>query len=442
MNPATLDANDSFQQRGGGEYSSPLEVAAFTDQRHYSHEDVPEQIQNNMQPYQYSSNSDRSQEDHIIRAQWTNNQIMGHRMSNMNTFQPMEPPPMQTQAEDRRNHIQFDNNIQSDSATAPRLRSDPTPRQRMPQHQPANHMNEGPAPQHQQNARGCRCGPKQNYCGVCMVCGHPGHIRPVPGKSYSSKLAAWCDPHYEGAKRAEMKRNPSGFLSYQTYEFNPSSINPDNPQHSLGPPLTINPNAAQFKNAPKIPSAANNGISINQHMANTNYHHDSILGPDQMYSHHSDRQLSSGGQQLGGGGGGGPNQMRPRQQQNPTSLPPNAPNPYQLTPENMGNFKGGHNSFALHRTSIKPGTLGPVERIDYVGFNAQGEKVRNPNYYRETPGRVNEFDHYREYKSKFQSGDYQPSNQHTMNSQYRPYQGNIPPKKAKLSGDNLQTLQK
>jgi hypothetical protein len=124
----------------------------------------------------------------------------------------------------------------------------------------------------------------------------------------------------------------------------------------------------------------------------------------------------------------------------PTSLPPNAPNPYQLTPENMDNFKGGHNPFALSRTSIKPGTLGPAERIDYVGFNAQGEKVRDPSYYRDTPGRTNEFDHYREYKSKYQSGDYQPSNQHLVNSQLRPYQGNIPPKKAKLSGNNLQSL--
>ncbi|MEX0598406.1 MAG: hypothetical protein WD512_18105 [Candidatus Paceibacterota bacterium] len=464
MNAASLDSVS-------GGFNNPHEISAFTSQQHYSHEEVPSQIPDNMQPYQYTHHNDKSQADHIMRAQMTNNQIMGHRMSNMNSFQdttttpsfqqlPSQQQVQQLQYADQKNHIQFDNSMPGDSATAPRLRSDPMPQQNHPKYYPSRQMggDGSGGGGGMRNVRDCRCRPGQSTCGNCMVCGLPGHIRVVPGKTYSSKLAAWCDPHYEGAKREEMKRNPGAFLSYQTFEYNPSSMNPDNPQNSLGPPLTINPNAAQFKNAPKIPLAANNGVSINQHMANTNYHHDSITGPDQMYSHHSDRQLSAPHINLPNSQGRQPisqgqgqvqmNQAQMNHMNNknrnvtPTSLPPNAPNPYQLTPENMDNFKGGHNPFALSRTSIKPGTLGPAERIDYVGFNAQGEKVHDPSYYRDTPGRVNEFDHYREYKSKYQGGDYQPSNQHLVNSQLRPYQGNIPPKKAKLSGNNLQSFQK
>ena len=61
----------------------------------------------------------------------------------------------------------------------------------------------------------------------------------------------------------------------------------------------------------------------------------------------------------------------------------------------------------------------------------------NTNYYKQAPGRTNEHDHYREYKKYNQSGDYQPSNQSTIQQQYRSYQGNIPPKKMKLTSNYI-----
>lgn len=56
-------------------------------------------------------------------------------------------------------------------------------------------------------ARGCYCGlwetsPKaleeqgvpKGYCGLCRVCGKPGHLRHFPGSvPYTD---AWCDTHY------------------------------------------------------------------------------------------------------------------------------------------------------------------------------------------------------------------------------------------------------
>ena len=55
--------------------------------------------------------------------------------------------------------------------------------------------------------RGCYCGlweksPKtledqgvpRGYCGLCMVCGKPGHLRHFPGAVPFT--GAWCDKHY------------------------------------------------------------------------------------------------------------------------------------------------------------------------------------------------------------------------------------------------------
>ena len=198
-----------------------------------------------------------------------------------------------------------------------------------------------------------------------------------------------------------MKRKPGSFLSYQSFDPTKAA------QGQLGPSLTINP-GTKLRHAPKYPIAANGQNPINFHQATTAAK--SIAPSEHHPSHHTDRQ--------------------------PHSMNSSLTQPYQMTPENMVNFKG-NNPFTLSRTTIQPGLLSSRENIDYVGFNAQGEKITNPNYYRETPGRLNEFDHYREYKKNNQGGDYQPSNQSQINSQYRPYQGNIPPKKIKLSKNNL-----
>ena len=57
------------------------------------------------------------------------------------------------------------------------------------------------------NKRGCRCsgsektpggqepmGLQRGYCGLCVVCGEPGHIRQHPGAGRFT--GTWCDLHY------------------------------------------------------------------------------------------------------------------------------------------------------------------------------------------------------------------------------------------------------
>jgi hypothetical protein len=212
-----------------------------------------------------------------------------------------------------------------------------------------------------------------------------------------------------------MKRNPNRFIKYNTYEYEPSL---QDSYGQIGPPRTINPAAKQFRNAPAVPEAANGGHAISQHSARTSP--DRVTPKEQHSPHHTDRQVGAPQQQ----GLNQPYFQKPA-------------GPYQMNAQNMANFKG-NNPFALNRTTIQPGLMGPTENINYVGFNAQGEKIRDPNYYKNTPGRTNEFDHYREYKANFQSGDYQASNQFKMADQYRPYQGNIPPKRVKLNRQNLE----
>ena len=450
MNAAPLDVQFSSDSRNLHEINNQQ----FVDQRRNAMTDYngarfnpqvnnafPSQQQGNFSPTQLTlEQQDRINQsqrmsaggfqNQMQRAAWINDSIMGHRMSNMNSFQP--PPPMSSG-----DHVTFPkDDIASDSRQAPRLgmppgarslRSDPQPQSNLfnvqhfnSQQQPD--VNHGMAeewmqheqPRLQQNIRNCRCQPGQNSCGTCQTCGFPGHYRCRPGfEPRHGKFGSWCDPHYEREKREVMKRNPDNFLKYNTYEFDPSV---QDSYGQIGPPRTINPAAKQFRNAPAVPEAANGGHPISQHSAST--------GPEritpieqQQTTHHSDRnvQQSSLDQPYFQKSGG----------------------PYQMNSGNMSNFKG-NNPFSLNRTSIQPGLMGPRENINYVGFNAQGEKISDPDYYKSTPGRTNEFDHYREYKKHFQSGDYQPSNQFKMADQYRPYMGNIPPKRAKLNRENLE----
>jgi len=57
------------------------------------------------------------------------------------------------------------------------------------------------------NKRGCRCdesekrtqgrdtqGLARGYCGLCLICGEPGHTRPHPGAVEFT--GSWCDFHY------------------------------------------------------------------------------------------------------------------------------------------------------------------------------------------------------------------------------------------------------
>ena len=44
------------------------------------------------------------------------------------------------------------------------------------------------------NARGCYCGPGDEFCGTCERCGRPGHTRHFPGPL--PYTGAWCDRCY------------------------------------------------------------------------------------------------------------------------------------------------------------------------------------------------------------------------------------------------------
>tara|TARA_R100001163_G_scaffold65830_2_gene65395 strand:- start:150 stop:1763 length:1614 start_codon:yes stop_codon:yes gene_type:complete len=388
-------------------------------------------VQNRISQSEQMSN--KSFEQQMQHFNHMNNAIMGHRMSNMDS---LEAPPSLP----RGDHVQFDNEmIASDNVQAPRLKSNPMPMKRGPQF----HPKQQPSNPHSENTRKCRCKPGQPYCGSCQNCGMPGHNRAHPNPSKRS--GSWCDPHYEREKREVMKTNPDLFLSYNTYKFDPAT---QDSFGQIGPPRTINPAAPQFRNAPKVPLPSNKNVSINHHSATTT---PSVIGqdfPGNMMNHHEDRQISPQGHQYPTQMGGG-NSSLPQPQRSLTNAQmknsynprgPSQQSPYTLNSSNIENFKG-NNPFTLSRTTINSELVTPKENIDYVGFNAQGEKIRDPNYYKNAPGKQNEFDHYSEYKKNSQSGDYQPSNSFVMNDQYRPYQGNIPPKKAKLSRQNIQRFQ-
>lgn len=238
------------------------------------------------------------------------------------------------------------------------------------------------------NTRGCECSQGQTYCGACQICSLPGHRRFHPGQNKTK--GQWCDSHFEREQRIAMKKNPSEFISYQASD----------PMHPERPPMTINPAKRMIAN--KIPEPANGGDK--GHNYNTLGQHKTPFLIEKPPQHHQDRQPQQINQQSG---------------------------------PNMNNFVSDNNSFSLNRTTIRSDTLMPREKIDYVGFNAQGEKIHDNNYYKQTPGRTNEHDYYREYKKYNQSGDYQPSNQSIIQDQYRTYQGNIPPKRIKLTTESI-----
>lgn len=49
-------------------------------------------------------------------------------------------------------------------------------------------------------------GVPHGYCGICMVCGKPGHLRHFPGAVPFT--GAWCDKHY----RQTMLFHPRGAI--------------------------------------------------------------------------------------------------------------------------------------------------------------------------------------------------------------------------------------
>jgi hypothetical protein len=114
--------------------------------------------------------------------------------------------------------------------------------------------------------------------------------------------------------------------------------------------------------------------------------------------------------------------------------------PYQLDYNNFQNFKGGKNPYELNRTVVNPNLISAKEPIDFVGYNAQGEKVNDPKYYNKALGRVNEFDYYREYK-KLNNNNFLPSNQHQM-SEYAGSEHQNTLKSKALSKDNVKQLPK
>jgi len=40
----------------------------------------------------------------------------------------------------------------------------------------------------------CYCGPDDDYCATCQVCGRPGHLRHFPGAA--PYTGSWCGFHY------------------------------------------------------------------------------------------------------------------------------------------------------------------------------------------------------------------------------------------------------
>lgn len=223
-----------------------------------------------------------------------------------------------------------------------------------------------------QNTRNCECKSGQNYCASCQLCGMPGHSRPYPGP-FNWK-GRWCDPHYERERREAMKKYPDMFQNFST-------------------PHQADPNSASGYSPPaKL-----------EHQ---------IRHPQKPYQtqHHPDRMLTT-----------------------PRGVSKSSP--YVLNEQNAHNFKG-NNPFTLNRTTVNPSMFKPQESIDFAGYNAQGEKVRNKEYYHNSPGRQNEYDHYREYK-KMNNGDFVPCNEDSMNNNYRPFQSGIPPKRMKLNRNTL-----
>lgn len=333
----------------------------------------------------------------LHRSIHMNDQIMSHRMSNMSSLTPLTTP------DPAEEYISFQNEeILSDQV--------PTSQQRRFQQQQQQHQqqliqkqqNYYPSQQQYINLRGCDCQPGQSHCGTCQLCGLPGHRRDHPGPTRTR--GQWCDPHYEREKREVMKKHPDQFINYQ-YSQMPA----------VGP-------GQRLRQAPSVPQAANKH-QTSHNFSTEGQHRTPLMSHAPTPTHHPDREISGNNQHHG-------QQPRVPIEQNSS--------PYQLNENNMDNFKG-NNPFSLNRTTVRRELLGPREQINYVGFNAQGEKIHDKKYYEMAPGKSDEFDYYRQYQKLNQGGDYQPSNQSSIQDQYRSYQGNIPPKRMKLTPNNLPT---
>lgn len=351
---------------------------------------------------------------HMQRIGHMNDRIMGHHMSNMSSFLP-DPNEAQNFSAGHvmangeqvgNNNVNGDMNHFSFEQDIPPSDMVPTPHQRQ------NSMISGsvapPPTPRQYNMRQCECrSPSQAYCGGCQICGMPGHRRPYPGRP--NDLGQWCDAHYDRQQSRAMQSNPGAFTGFETFD----------PEQPTKPPRTVNPVSPSgqyvgpLRNAHKkggVPTASNKFAVHSQAQAGGGQNiknEDLIIPPNikQELQHHYDRQL---GVQT---------------------------SPFTMNESNMGNFKG-NNQFQLNRTVVNPNMLKPRENISFAGYNAQGQKVSSNDYYRQTPGRQNEHDFYREYKSNNQKAYYVPSNTSNMNN-YKPYQMGAQPRRVKLSQENL-----
>lgn len=336
---------------------------------------------------QVNNMSQNSFQQNMTRISQMNDQIMAHHMSNMSSYQDQPSAPEFAGEIQAAQHVSFPQQIASDHA--------PTSYERNAISGFASLESEStmPGSQAPPNQRGCECKPKQQYCAACQICGMPGHRRKYPGPM--NWTGQWCDPHYERERREAMKKYPDLFQSFSA---------PHNP----------NIDSASGYYSPQQADA------LAQAHMNTNRPYRQVGGAQvHPMEHHPDRYL------------GGQPQNRQQAFGGATRS-----SPYQLNASNIDNFKG-NNPFMLNRTSVDQSLLKPKEAIDFAGYNAQGEKVRNKKYYNVTPGRQNEFDYYREYK-KLNNADFVPCNEDSMNSNYRPFQSGIPPKRVKLNKNALQ----
>lgn len=74
------------------------------------------------------------------------------------------------------------------------------------------------------------------------------------------------------------------------------------------------------------------------------------------------------------------------------------------------------NAFMRNRTTpIQMSQQQVRTPINFVGYNSQGERVVDPNYYNNSLGHNNEYDFYRECK-KMNATQYEASNSHTMDN--------------------------
>jgi len=419
------------------QFSSQHQPQQFSSQHQPQHQHQPQQFSSQHQPQQFSSQHQQhggqqaqrnispeqaqrmKQINHMTKANYQqhmqkfeqmNDKIMGHHMSNMASFVP-EVDGVHT------DNYSFDQGMPESDMV-------PTPRETGYGFGAAAPAAPAPAPPPRMpNQRNCECKQGQGYCAGCQVCGMPGHRRHYPGQEKSGGnqgLGQWCDMHYERARAHAMKTNPGAFTGFETFD----------PLQPTQPSKTVNPanRSGQYvgpMNSAKVPQgtpqASNTFKPGHNSVAYGNKSsHQQIVPPElNSINHHNDRKLGGDSNPAIGG------------------LPnPVQKSPYELNNKNIDNFKG-NNPYTLSRTVVNPRMFNQHENIDYAGYNAQGEKVRNSEYYKNTPGRQNEHDFYREYKKNLQNPYYVPSNSEKMGN-FKPYQIGAEPRKVKLSRDNIQ----